>query len=83
VAIASSPINHPTKRPEPSLSPGCQSMPGAARGDNTTHIGNPAPGRKDLGALPEPSAPPTAKADAVDGPVHAHLARHAMLRAPK
>ena len=31
----SSPINSPTKRPEPGLSPGARSMPGARQNDST------------------------------------------------
>jgi len=47
--ISSSPINREVKRPAAGLNPGCKSMPGARRGDDTTSLNNPAPGMK--GAL--------------------------------
>ena len=70
----SSPINRPTKRPEPGLSPGARSMPGARQGDS---VPEQKPAHDEPPARGATSSP---RADAVDGPVAAHLARHAMLR---
>ena len=58
--ISSSPINRAIKRQDQGLSPGCRSMPGNRRGDNTTSLNNPAPGMKGGDSIPslKPGASP-------------------------
>jgi hypothetical protein len=81
----SSPINRPTKRPEPGLSPGARSMPGARKDSVPEQKPARSPAVGAHGEPPEPGATPggsvsSPRSDAVDGPVAAHLVRHAMLR---
>jgi hypothetical protein len=79
----SRPLNRPYKAPGPGgvggagLSPGAKSNP--SRGD-TSRMGNMPTVPADQGALPEPNASPTAKADAVSEAIAQHLHRHACLR---
>jgi hypothetical protein len=85
MAIVSSPINRPTKRPEPGLSPGAKSLKNRFATDSVPEpkqtVGDGRFGGSRPGGIRRPGG--DERTDSVDGAVAQHLMRHAMLRGPR
>jgi hypothetical protein len=80
MAVVSSPINHPTKRPEPGLSPGAHSLKNRVATDSAPEprqtAGDGRFGGSRPGSIKRPGG--DERADAVSVVEH-HLLRHRML----